>query len=96
MSANPTDRFKRYFDNVSTIYNEITAIKSNRMLYSVLFGLSSIDCLSGVFWCKTLLISHGIPSDINMANELAPSEFDTPTPPSFFRIISTLEIPSCL
>lgn len=41
-----------------------------------------------------LWISHGTPNDIRMANEFAPSEFDTPTPPSFFRIINTLEIPS--
>lgn len=27
-------------------------------------------------------ISHGTPSDINMASEFAPNEFDTPNPPS--------------
>lgn len=39
-------------------------------------------------------MSHGMPSDNKIANEFAPSEFDTPKPPSFLRINSTLEIPS--
>lgn len=40
------------------------------------------------------LINHGIPSDIKMANEFAPKEFDTPTPLSPLRILNTLDIPS--
>ena len=35
-----------------------------------------------------------MPSDMRIAKEFAPSEFDTPTPPSFLRIIKTLDIPS--
>lgn len=49
---------------------------------------------SGTFRFKIFFISHGIPRDIRIANELAPSEFDTPTPPSPFLTINTDEIPS--
>lgn len=31
---------------------------------------------------NVLRTSHGTPSDINIASELAPNEFDTPIPPS--------------
>lgn len=94
MSIRPAVRLRRYFDNVSTMYNEKIANKSNNMLYSVEYGFSVIDCFPGVFRFKIFFISHGIPSDIKMAKELAPRLFDTPTPPSFLRTISTLDIPS--
>lgn len=94
MSIRPTVRLRRYFDKVSTTYNAITANKSSIILYSVLYGFNRIDCFPGVFIFKIFFIIHGMPSDIRMAKELAPSEFDTPTPPSPLRIIKTLDIPS--
>lgn len=53
-----------------------------------------MDSLPGSFRCKIFRMSHGIPNDIKMANEFAPNEFETPTPPSPFRTINTLDIPS--
>lgn len=94
MRATPTVRLIRYLAIVSITYNAMIAIKSSKILYSVLYGLREIDSSPGVFRYRIFLMSHGIPRDIKMANELAPSEFDTPTPPSFLRIIKTLDIPS--
>lgn len=94
MSAMPTDRFSRCPEMYNITYRAITANKRSKILYSVLFGLSKIDCLPGVFRFIIFLMSHGIPKDMSIAKEFAPSEFETPTPPSFFRIIKTLDMPS--
>lgn len=94
ISARPTDRFNRYLATVSTTYNAIIANSNSIMLYSVLYGFSWIDSCPGLFRCIIFRMSHGMPSDIKIAKEFAPSELDTPTPPSFFRTISTEDIPS--
>lgn len=94
ISTPPTVRFNRYFAIVSTIYKDEMANKSNTIVYCVLFGFNGIDSFPGVFRYIMFRMSHGTPSDNKIANEFAPSEFDTPNPPSFFLINKTLEIPS--
>lgn len=35
LKATPTDFFSRYLDNVNTTYNDIVAINSNKIVYSM-------------------------------------------------------------
>lgn len=93
-NVTPTVRLSRYRDRVSTTYNATTAKNSNNIVYSMPYELICMDSLPGSFLCKMFRMSHGMPNDIKMANEFAPNEFETPTPPSPFRAINTLEMPS--
>lgn len=94
ISVQPTVRFNRYFAMLSTINSDKMANKSNNMLYSVVYGFNIMLCLPGVLRYIRFRMNHGTPSDNKIANEFAPSEFDTPKPPSFLRINRTLEMPS--
>lgn len=94
INANPTSFFNRYPAMLNTTNNAITAINSNNIVYSMPYDVMRITSLPGTLRCRIFLISHGMPSDIKMAKELAPNEFDTPMPPSPLRMAKTLDIPS--
>lgn len=51
----------------------------------------TLGCLIESFHCSKFFMNHGTPSDKNISNVLDPSEFETPTPFSPFRIIITLD-----
>lgn len=94
ISLRPTVFLSRYRDRVSTMYSDRVARSNRSIVYSTPYEVIWMTSLPGVFRLSIFLISHGMPKDIKMARELAPSEFETPIPPSPLRTDSTLEMPS--
>lgn len=88
ISATPTLRFKVYFAYDITEYRTAVANSSDRIVYSMSAESSAMKERSESLRWIILRMSHGKPSDIIMASELAPSELDTPTPPSPARKIT--------
>lgn len=78
----PTVFLSRYRDQDRMMYKVRTAKRSTLIVNSIPVDLMAtkapvVDAPSII-----VLTNHGIPSDIKMASELAPREFDTPKAPS--------------
>lgn len=88
----PTVLLSRYLDRANTVYNITTDTNNNKIVDSMSFeSMRTLEYAFGSFQCNKLRINQGIPSDRKMSRLLEPSEFDTPTPFSPFRIIRILD-----
>lgn len=78
----PTTFLRRYLDQVRIRYRASTANIRNIIVNSMPYDWISI--WASVVEAPPIMVftNHGTPSDIRMANELAPRELDTPNPPS--------------